>query len=330
MNEVKRKKIILMHNCFMHADQLAALRAAVDHGSFEAGARALHITPSAMSQRIRTLEARVGSVLVLRTLPVAVTEAGQVILRLARQIDLLETEALSRLPGRTAAAESAGGGEAEALALRITVNADSFATWFRTVFDTAATWTDAVLQVEIADQDQADRAVAEAQSMGAASSNARPHHGCRVTPLGVMRYVAVALPGLLERFPAGPGAPGGLHADLHRMPMVDYGPDDRLQERFLARWDVERAPRPTVVPSSAEFLAAVEAGLGWGMLPELQLAGSTAGLVPIAAAGRNHIDVPIHWHQWKMPSDVLERLEAAVVDAARVLRPFEVGTRGRR
>ncbi|MCX0278000.1 hypothetical protein NLM24_47120, partial [Nocardia zapadnayensis] len=114
-----------------------------------------------------------------------------VILRLARQIDLLETEALSRLPGRTADAESGGG--SEVLALRITVNADSLATWFRPVFDAAATWTDAVLQVEIADQDQADRAVAEAQSMGATSSRARPHHGCRVTPLGVMRYVAVAV-----------------------------------------------------------------------------------------------------------------------------------------
>lgn len=325
---MKRKKIIVMHNCFMHADQLAALRAAVDHGSFEAGARALHITPSAMSQRIRTLEAGVGSVLVLRTLPVAVTEAGQVILRLARQIDLLETEALSRLPGRTADAESGGG--AEVLALRITVNADSLATWFRPVFDAAATWTDAVLQVEIADQDQADRAVAEAQSMGATSSRARPHHGCRVTPLGVMRYVAVAVPELLERCPAGPGAPQGLHADIHRMPMVDYGPDDELQGRFLARWDAVRPQRRTLVPSSAEFLAAVEAGLGWGMLPELQLAGSTAELMPIAAAGRNHIDVPIHWHRWKMPSDVLERLETAVVDAARVLRPFEEGARRRR
>lgn len=309
----------------MHADQLAALRAVVDHGSFEAGARALHITPSAMSQRIRTLEARVGSVLVLRSLPVTVTEAGQVILRLARQIDLLETEALSRLPGAglaTGAAADDGELEGVVLELRITVNADSLATWFRPVFRAAAGWSDAVLRIDIADQDRADRAVAEAQSMGATSSRARAHHGCRVTPLGAMRYVAVAVPGLLARFPAVPGAPAGLRVDLTRMPMVDYGPDDRLQERFLALWGAARPRRRTLVPSSEEFRCAVEAGLGWGMLPEIQLASGDSPLVPLAVEGSAHIDVPIHWHRWKMPSAALDRLEAAIVDAAQALRPL--------
>src|ERR1044072_853026 len=40
--------------------QLAALTAIADHGTFEAAARALHVTPSAVSQRIRALESTVG------------------------------------------------------------------------------------------------------------------------------------------------------------------------------------------------------------------------------------------------------------------------------
>ncbi len=51
------------------AAQLAALVAVVDHGTFEAAARALHVTPSAVSQRVRALESAVGQVLVRRAAP---------------------------------------------------------------------------------------------------------------------------------------------------------------------------------------------------------------------------------------------------------------------
>ena len=51
--------------------QLRALAAAVDHGSLEAAARALHLTPSAVSQRIKALEQGAGAVLLRRSRPVA-------------------------------------------------------------------------------------------------------------------------------------------------------------------------------------------------------------------------------------------------------------------
>ena len=50
-------------------EQLRALHAAVDEGTFEAAARKLHITPSAVSQRIKGLETSVGRILVQRTKP---------------------------------------------------------------------------------------------------------------------------------------------------------------------------------------------------------------------------------------------------------------------
>ncbi len=52
--------------------QLRALSAAVSEGTFEAAARALHVTPSAISQRIKALETSVGRVLLVRTKPGAV------------------------------------------------------------------------------------------------------------------------------------------------------------------------------------------------------------------------------------------------------------------
>ena len=71
---------------------LAALAAVLRHGSFDAAARALSVTPSAISQRIKALEDRLGAPLVLRGTPCTGTATG---LRLARHMEdlgLLEAQ----------------------------------------------------------------------------------------------------------------------------------------------------------------------------------------------------------------------------------------------
>ena len=49
--------------------QLAAFAAVLEEGSFEAAARRLCVTPSAVSQRIKALEDRLGQVLLVRQPP---------------------------------------------------------------------------------------------------------------------------------------------------------------------------------------------------------------------------------------------------------------------
>jgi LysR family transcriptional regulator (chromosome initiation inhibitor) len=78
-------------------DHLATLRAVVDAGTFDAAATALSVTPSAVSQRIKALEQQLGRVLVERSKPVRATESGEVLLRLAREIALLEADAAAAL-----------------------------------------------------------------------------------------------------------------------------------------------------------------------------------------------------------------------------------------
>ena len=73
-------------------DQVRTLLAVVDEGTFDAAAAALHVTPSAISQRVKALEQRTGRVLLLRTKPVRPTESGEVLVRLARQVARLEHE----------------------------------------------------------------------------------------------------------------------------------------------------------------------------------------------------------------------------------------------
>ena len=54
--------------------QLAALASVIELGSFDAAAQSLHVTPSAVSQRIKNLEQSVGQVLVVREKPCRATE----------------------------------------------------------------------------------------------------------------------------------------------------------------------------------------------------------------------------------------------------------------
>src|SRR6478752_1344906 len=78
-------------------DLVGTLAAIVDEGSLDAAARRLQLTPSAVSQRLATLERQVGRVLLVRVKPVRPTEAGRALVRLARQVALVEHDALAEL-----------------------------------------------------------------------------------------------------------------------------------------------------------------------------------------------------------------------------------------
>ncbi len=64
--------------------QLTALAAVHRRGSFDLAAASLNLTPSAISQRVKALEERVGTLLIKRGQPCLATEAG---LRLIRHLD---------------------------------------------------------------------------------------------------------------------------------------------------------------------------------------------------------------------------------------------------
>ena len=80
----------MKQNFMMDYAGLQALAAVLREGSFERAARKLHITPSAVSQRIKQLEERAGQVLVLRGQPCTGTEAGRRLCLHVEQVALLE------------------------------------------------------------------------------------------------------------------------------------------------------------------------------------------------------------------------------------------------
>lgn len=287
----------MVQNYFMKSEHLGALLAVLDHGTFEAAAAALHLTPSAMSQRIRGLEREVGQVLLRRTKPVGVTDAGAVLARLARQTALLEAEAMRDLGGEKSSAP---------LPLPIAVNADSLATWFRPVLSDAAGWEDATLRIVVDDENLSSRLMASGEVLGAISDSAEPVSGCVVEPLGRMRYVPMAAPALLER-----------HGDLATMPHLNFGPDDELQAKYLRERGITAGPPSHQIPSSHEFLEGVRRGLGWALIPEIQLAEADRENLRRLPG---HVDVPLYWRHWRLAAPRLERLTASLIEHSGVLR----------
>lgn len=289
----------------LSAGQLATLLAIADHGTFEAAARELTITPSAVSQRIRALEAAVGQVVVQRTTPCRPTSAGQVLLRLARQYRLLGEE--------TRAALHDGD---PTTGLSVAVSADSLATWFRDVIADIAGWDGAALRLHVEDQAFSADLLRRGEVLAAITSDPTPVQGCRVTTLGVMRYRPAASPAYAERWRRGRGH------DWGRMPMIRLNEKDDLQHDLLAARGLGEPPVVHRVPTSGDFLEAVRRGLGWGLLPEQQLSPGLRDGTLVTLSGGHRVDVPLHWMRWRLDSPALSRLgDAVMVVAGRELRP---------
>jgi LysR family transcriptional regulator, chromosome initiation inhibitor len=283
--------------------QLAAFAAVIEYGSFDAAAARLHVTPSAISQRIKALEQRVGQVVVVREKPCIATTAGIPLLRLAAQTALLEAEALAEMAG--------GGGSSPRIALA--VNADSMATWFTGVFGVL----DGVsLDIRIEDQDHSARLLREGVVMGAVTTERAPVGGCRVRPLGMMRYVPVAGPSYVERYLSE----GFTAHAIAAAPSLAWNRDDALQDmlvRKVFRRDIARPQH--FVPTAEGFACAVRAGLGWGMFPETS-AGPALAEGSFVRVFDTHLDVPLFWQCWKLDSPLVEAITEAVVSAATELR----------
>ncbi|PRY13362.1 LysR family transcriptional regulator ArgP [Kineococcus rhizosphaerae] len=278
--------------------QLRALAAVVAEGTFEAAARTLHLTPSAVSQRLRALESSAGRVLLVRSKPVRPTEAGRAVLRLAREIELLAADA-----GREI------GHDDGVPVLPVAVNADSLATWFLPVLAPLA--VEFCFDLRREDQERTGELLREGSVVAAVTTEADPVAGCVSVPLGVMRYRPCASAGFARRWFAD-GVDG---RSLERAPVVVFDRDDDLQDGWLRRFGTPRPPRHHV-PATSDFGEAVRRGFGWGMLlPEQAAAFGPGELVDLDPGGG--IEVALHWQRWKVRSPSLDRLTDAVLAAWR-------------
>ena len=289
---------------------LECLAAIVEEGGFERAARRLNITQSAVSQRLRALEAQVGSVLIVRSRPLKPTSAGQLLLKHTKQLRLLRAD-LERDLQDLMPSGRGGGREEERIA--IAINADSIATW---AVDALGDLVRQRLPLEIIadDQDFTPEWLRSGQVMGCVTTLKSALRGCRMVPLGAMQYVAVAAPELARR-----QLPQGLTAHNFRdVPFVSFNRKDDMQAEFVTRtFGLKRVSLSRVfVPSSEGQVRAVAAGWGVSVVPELLARPwlQQGRLVDLAPG--HTLPIQLYWHSWNLESEVLDALADALTSAA--------------
>jgi len=290
--------------------QAETLLAIVDSGSFEQAAAALHLTPSAVSQRLSALEATIGTPLLIRSRPCRATPAGQRLVQYLRRSRLLEQEFLAEL----------NADEAQATTVAVAVNNDTLGTWFLPGLSEFLIRENIHLDIILDDQDHTYTLLEKGLALAGVSSESKPMRGCTAHYLGAMRYRLLATPDFARQY-----FPGGFTREsAKKAPVANFDRKDSLQTNFI-RKEIGLTPGsyPTLyIPSSDPFVHAIRLGLGYGMLPQQQYKDmiETGELVDLAPG--KFKDVELYWHSWRVQSPKLDKLSAQVIAAAaRALTP---------
>ncbi|KQW85545.1 LysR family transcriptional regulator [Devosia sp. Root413D1] len=284
-----------------------AVALVVETGSFERAARALNVTPSAVSQRVKQLEERLGVVLIERGNPCTATENGAWLCGHIAHVGVLESELMQQMPGLR--------GETERrVTISIAANADSVGTWFLGAIAPFTRGSEYLVNIAIDDEGHTAEWLERGRVLAAVTSFGEPVRGCRVTPLGVLRYQATASP----EFCARHFADGVTAAVLAQAPALTFNHKDRLQQDWVRQVTGEAVVFPTHwLPSTQGFVDASVAGIGWALNPVSLVAGhlSAGRLIEIVPGAT--LDVPLFWQVSRFAADRLPELTRSVVAAGR-------------
>ena len=160
---------------------LEALATVLHEGSFERAARRLHVTPSAVSQRVKQLEERLGQVLVQRGSPCTGTEAGQRLCLHLEQVALLEHQLRRSNPALLP--------DAPIPTLKLAVNADSLSTWFMDAMAAFTAGGPELLELRLDDQDHTGERLRRGREQGQARDATQ--HAAHAVPGGALAAHAV-------------------------------------------------------------------------------------------------------------------------------------------
>jgi LysR family transcriptional regulator, chromosome initiation inhibitor len=283
---------------------LAAVAAVVQQGSFERAAKALNVTASAVSQRVKLLEERLGTVLIKRGAPCTATEAGRLLCRHIERVGMLEHDLRITLP--QIASEAAADARPT---LRIAVNADSLATWFIEAIAQFTGQERALLDVALDDEQHTVERLRTGQVLAAVTSHAKPVQGCNSTPLGKMRYLAVASPQFVKRyFSAGVDA-----TSLASAPSLLFSTKDRLEAIWMRRLCRREIQAPAHwLPSTQAFVDAAVAGIGWAMNPASLVREHLKSGALVELVADKPLLVPLYWQHTRLQVPMLDRLTKIV------------------
>ena len=283
-----------------------AFLAVAETGSFDQAALKLSITASAITLRVQGLEKYLGQTLILRERPCRVTSSGQLLLEHLQHQQLREQKLLQQLQGKN--------NDSTFYKLNIATNADSLETWFLTAIQNVLIENKITLNLVIDDQSQTHQLLETGVVNACISSESTHIKGCISQNLGAMKYVMVCTPNFKNLW-----FKSGLHREnFRKAPAVIFNAKDQLHSDFTKKYfglNMQSYPYH-FVPSAASFAEAIKLGLGYGMVPEIQVSNELNTGILINLFPDNSVDVNLYWHHWKEQSEPLKMLTHKIIQYA--------------
>jgi LysR family transcriptional regulator (chromosome initiation inhibitor) len=294
----------------MNYNQLEALQVVIREGSFYRAAKKLHISQSAVSQRIKFLEQQIGKLLLIRESPLRATKTGHILLDHFLQVEKNEVELREFLDGTK---------ENFFTPLLVGVNADSLATWFLEVITPIIQQTKSLAQLIVDDQDHTHEQLAKGEVTGCISASAHAPEGCDTHRLGIMRYRIVASPKFAKYY----FSKGITKETLLAAPAVGFNWKDTLLEQFLRKhFGFDEGPIPKhLIPSSHDFVRCITSGLAYGPAPEFQIESLIKKRRLVDLSSAHYLDMVLYWHHFRFQTDCAKLLTKAIItEAPKILR----------
>ena len=276
---------------------IEALAKVSEEGGFDKAACALHITQSAVSQRLKLLEEQMGQILLVRTSPPRLTPAGQELVKHFLQVNYLEDELQERMGAQF---------DNPHARLTVAINADSLATWFLVTIQPFIAKQNLLLDIRVEDQDETLHLLKNGDVVGCISTHNRAIQGCNISHIGSMPYHMVAAPEFAAQwFPEG-----FTLSHTAQAPAIFFNRKDDLHRMFLREnYGIQHQNIPAhYIPSSEKFSHFMVAGLGYGLLPFVQSKPyiDTGKLIDLSPG--HTLQIKLYWHCWNLKSKRLEKL----------------------
>ncbi|MBO1519209.1 LysR family transcriptional regulator ArgP [Oceanisphaera pacifica] len=289
---------------------LAAFDKVVSEQSFERAAHALHLTQSAVSQRIKQLELRLAQPLLIRGQPLRLTDAGHRLLAHYRQVSQLESAVMADLLPDA---------PQKPLTVTIVTNADSLATWLIPALTPLLHSHPIELNLLIEDESRSLERLARGEAFGAISLHAESPSGCCSDALGQMDYLLVATPEFKQRY----FAQGLSQTALQQAPAVAFDQRDDMHARYIEQhFGLPVGNYPCHAVRSAEaFVAIARSGAAYCLIPKLMIEQDlqTGKLIELYPQGR--LTEPLYWHRWLLERGVHKDLSLRLIEYAQQTLP---------
>lgn len=264
---------------------ISAIHAVIELQSFDAAAKKLNITQSAVSQRIQTLENYFGKPALIRAHPYKPTELGTLLLGHYQQLQFLEQSLKHELNQ-----------EIHSPKISIAISRDSLETWFAHVMQELKSLGTIKLEIISDDQEVTLDYLRKGLVSACASTQKQAISGCQAKLLGIFEYLLVASPQFAKYYFSNQK----VEKSLINAPSVIFDYKDKLHAHYLKKFfkltDIDFNHH--IVPSVSGFKRLAVQGHAYALIPKIDIleelkSGTLVNLFPDKTW-----QMPVYWHSW--------------------------------